>query len=90
VKLRKAIGLIFLAFLEIVFIAWIIAANAPRRATELAAFSRYQATLTPENKAIWIEEHRKSQQEVNIRRAAGAFLAVGNLVLIGWVARRPH
>lgn len=87
-KLKKAIPLALLAFLEIVFIAWILAANTPRRAAELAAFSRYQSTPTPENKALWIEEHRKSQQEAIIRKAIGAFLAVGNLVLIGWVARR--
>jgi|SRR5882672_7433666 len=87
-KVKKNVILIMLGVLEVVFLAWILASNVPRRSADLAAFSQYQSMPTSENKELWLKERRVTQNEVQLRRYTGTFLAIGNLLLFIWVARR--
>jgi hypothetical protein len=86
---KKATLLVFLGFLEVVFLSWILASNLPRRSADLAAYMRYQSAPTSENKELWLKERQITQLEVKRRRYVGALLALTNLVLMGWVARKP-
>lgn len=85
---KKAVLLIVLAFLEVVFLSWVFASSLPRRSADIDAFMRYQNSPTEGNKALWLKERQKTQSEVTLRVTLGVCLAAGNLFLIGWVARR--
>jgi hypothetical protein len=88
-KRTKTIAILgALGLLEIIFLSWAIAANRPRRASEMAAFMSYQNAPTIENMALWLKERQVSEREVTLRRYSGGFLAVGNLGLIIYLARR--
>ena len=85
---KKAILLVILGFLEVVFLSWILASNIPHRSADVSAYMTYQSAPTSENKDLWLKERQITQLEIKRRRYFGAFLALGNLVLIGWVARK--
>jgi len=85
---RKAILLVVMGLLEVVFLSWIFASNLPRRSADIDAFMRYQSAPTEENEKLWLQERQKTQSEVRLRKSVGACLALGNLLLIVWVARR--
>jgi hypothetical protein len=85
---KKIVLFVVLGFLEVVFLSWAFASNLPRRSADIDAFMRYQGVPTEENKELWLKERQKTQHEVRLRVSLGACLAVGNLFLIGWVARR--
>jgi|SRR6266571_3087977 len=85
---KKTVLLVVLGFLEVVFLSWVFASNLPHRSADIDAFMRYQSVPTEENKELWLKEREKTQSEVRLRVSLGVFLAAGNLLLIGWVARR--
>jgi len=85
---KKAVSLVVLGFLEVVFLSWIFASNLPRRSADINASMRYQSAPTEENKELWLKERQKTQREVRLRVSLGVCLATGNAFLIGWVARR--
>jgi len=85
---KKAVALIVLGFLEIVFLAWAIAANIPRRSADIEAFMKYRNAPTIENEHLWLKERRITEKEVMLRRSVGTCLGFANLFLIGWVARK--
>jgi hypothetical protein len=85
---KKIAILIFLSFIEIVFLSWIFEANLPHRSADVAAFTRYQDAPTEENKARWLKEREITQSEVRLRTSLGVSLAVGNLFLVMWTASR--
>jgi hypothetical protein len=85
---KKAILLVVLGLLEVVFASWILASNLPRRSADIEAFTRYQNAPTDQNKELWLKERQQTQNEVRLRVFVGICLAAGNLFLIVWVARR--
>jgi len=85
---KKTVLPVVLEFLEIVFLSWVFASNLPRRSADIDAFMRYQGAPTEENRDLWRKEREKTQSEVRLRVSLGVCLAVGNLFLMGWVARR--
>jgi hypothetical protein len=85
---KKTVLLLVLGFLEVVFLSWVVASNLPRRSADIDAFMRYQSAPTEENKNLWLKEREKTQSEVRLRVSLGVCLGVGNLFLMGWVARR--
>jgi hypothetical protein len=85
---RKAILILVLGLVEVVLLSWIFATNLPRRSADIDAFVRYQNAPTEVNERLWLQERQKTQREVSLRKSLGACLAFGNLILIGWVARR--
>jgi hypothetical protein len=87
-KWKKAILVVALGFLEVIFLSWVFASNLPRRSADIDAFTRYQSVPTEENKERWYKEREKTQNEVRLRVVLGVCLAAGNLFLIMWVARR--
>ncbi len=87
-KPLKVTLLIVMGLLEIVFLSWIFASNLPRRSAEIEAFVRYQAAPTQENEKLRQQERERTQSEVTLRKSVGACLAVGNVLLVVWVARR--
>jgi uncharacterized ion transporter superfamily protein YfcC len=87
-KSLKAVFLVVMSLLEIVFLSWVFASNLPRRSADIEAFSRYQAEPTEENEKLWQQERQKTLHEVRLRKSVGACLAVGNVLLMVWVARR--
>jgi hypothetical protein len=87
-RTKRTILLVVLGLLEVVFVSWVFASNLPRRSADIDAFRRYQSAPTEENKELWLQERQKTQSEVGLRKSLGACLAVGNLLLIVWVARR--
>jgi len=87
-RTRKIVILAALGLLEIIFLSWAVAANRPRRASEVAAFMSYQSAPTSENRDLWLKERQVSEREVMLRRYLGCFLAVGNLGLVVYLARR--
>lgn len=86
---KKVTLIVVLAFLEMVFLSWGLASNLPHRRSEVDAFTRYESAPTQENKQLWNKERERTESEVRLRATLGVCLAVGNLFLIGWVARRP-
>jgi len=87
-KPLKLVFFIVTGLLELVFLSFVFASNLPRRSADVEAFARYQSAPTKENEQLWLQERQKTQREVTLRKSAGTFLALGNLILIGWVARR--
>lgn len=87
-KWTKAVSLALLGFLEVVFLSWILANNLPRRSADINAFMQYQRAPTAENLETWLKERRRTENEVNLRRYLGGCLALGNLSLIVWIARK--
>jgi|SRR5580658_9894264 hypothetical protein len=85
---RKAVLLIFLAFLEIVFLSWVFASSLPRRSADIDAFMRYQSAPTEENKQLWLNQRHITENEVTQRRGVGTALALGDLFLMGWLVRK--
>jgi hypothetical protein len=85
---KKAVLIVTLGFLEIIFLSLVFASNLPRRNADIDAFTRYQSAPTEENKELWRKEREKTQNEVRLSAALGGCLAAGNLLLIVWVARR--
>jgi hypothetical protein len=81
--------LFLLVFLEIVFLSLALGSHLPRRSSELEAFTRYQKAQTPQNRESWLKERQFSEREVKLRKGIGYSLAVLNLCLIIWVAKRP-
>jgi len=87
-NIRKKIALLVLGLLEVVFLALALASNVPTRSADLAAFSRYQTDPTDDNKERWLKERQTTEKEVKLRKYTGSFLALGNLCLIVWTARK--
>jgi hypothetical protein len=85
---KKAVLIVTLGFLEVIFLSWVFASNLPRRSADIDAFTRYQSAPTEENKELWSKEREKTQNEVRLRVVLGVCLAAGNLFLIIWVAKR--
>ena len=85
---KKVVSLVLLGFLELVFLAWILANNLPRRSADLDAFSRYERSRTAENLEAWMKERRKTENLVHWRRFVGGCLALGDLFLIVSIARK--
>ena len=55
-RTKKVVILAALGLLEIIFLSWAVAANRPRRASELATFMSYQSAPTSENRDLWLKE----------------------------------
>lgn len=85
---KKIILLLVLGFLEVVFLSWIFASNLPRRSADIDAFMRYQVAPTEENRRLWLKQHQITENEVMRRRGLGTALALGNVFLMGWFARK--
>jgi hypothetical protein len=86
----KTIVFIILGFMEIVFLSLVFSSTLPRRSADLKSLSKYLSSPTPENHDVWTKEHQKTSDEVNLERLAAFTLALGNLILIGWVVRKPR
>ena len=87
-KVPKIIFFAVMGLLELIFLSWIFASNLPRRSADLDALSRYQKTPTKENEELWLHERKNTQNELILRKSVGGCLALGNLILIVWVARK--
>jgi hypothetical protein len=87
-KLKKAVSLVLLGFLEVVFLSLILANTLPRRSADIDSFARYEKAPTAENREIWLKERQKTENEVDVRRYVGGCLALGNLFLIVYIARK--
>ena len=85
---KKTILLVVLGFLEMVVLSGLFASHLPRRSADLETFWRYQKTPTPENFDAWMKERQITLSEVRWTKFAAATLAIGNLLLMGWLARR--
>jgi hypothetical protein len=85
---KKTILLVVLGLLEVVFVSWVLASNIPRRSADVEAFRQYQNVPTAENYELWMKERQVTQNEVTWRKYSGTFLGLGNLLLLGWLARK--
>jgi len=85
---KKTVALIVLALLEVAFVSWVFTPVIPRRSADVDAFRAYQKEPTEESKQLWLKERQTTQSEVRLRVSLGVCLAAGNLLLIGWIARR--
>jgi hypothetical protein len=83
---KKTIVLTVLGFLEVVFLSWALASNLPHRSADAKSLQSYLAAPTPEHYSLWVKEHQITLTEVKWRRYVGTTLAVGNLLLIGFLA----
>ena len=87
-RVLKAIGFVVLGFLEVVFLSLVFSSSLPRRSADLESFWTYQKATTRENHEAWMKERQITLSEVRWTKFAGGTLAIGNLLLMGWLARK--
>jgi hypothetical protein len=82
----KTIVLVVLGFFEVVFLSVVFSSTLPHRSADMRSFAKYLNSPTPENHDLWMKEHKKTLDEVELQKFAGLTLALGDLVLMDWIA----